>query len=481
MTPADVVPAFRRRCGVALLAIAVAAAGAGAQTLDTIQAGRILGPLAARADSTDHYVMYISRRYEAGSRAPLLLLLDPIGRAELALQRAEAAVERLGWVAMASYDARGDNTPAANQHIVNVMLSDAFSAFNVDTARVYVAGLAGTADDAWIFAYGSSGHIPGIVSAGAAGPPDSAWQMAHRGRPPFDVALMAGDWSFGYDDVMRAAGALHADSLPRRLDVFTGGADWPPEPELAQALGWLEARARARHLRPFDHALVDSLFAVDSAAAAALERSLHPAEAAEHWENAAIAWAGIHDVAYARTRAVALAADPPVRLWRAERDSLVAATADWRSSQIATLIELRQRPGVPDLRRLNDSLRIAPLEEWTHDSRDSLRADWAQRRLAEVFGHLSFYEAEAYINVRDAARALAVLDIASEIQPGSPQVCREEARAYALRGDGDRTFTALRCALAGGAISMREIRADPRYKFMEARDDYMKFIGKTGG
>lgn len=481
MTPAPRMPLRARTRAIALTALLVCAAGSGAQTMDTVVTGRILGPLMAKADTGERYATYISRSYDRAHAAPLLIVLDPIGRADTALARVERAVERLGWIAMASYDARGDNTPAVNEHIVNVMLNDAFSAFNLDTARIYIAGLAGTGDDAWIFAYGSSGHIPGIISAGAAGPQDSAWQAAHRGRPPFDVALMAGNRSFGYDDVIRAAMALRADSAPYRLDVFEGSADWPPQREMEQTLGWLEARAMTRRLRPLDRGLVDSLFAIDSAAAAALEGSQHPAHAAEQWENAALAWAGTHDVSYARARALALTADSAVRRWRAERDSLVAATLALRRSLIATLIELRQRPGVPDLRRLNDSLRVAQLQAWIADARDSVRADWAARRLAEVFGHLSFYEPEAYINVRDASRALAVLDIAEEIQPGSAQVCRERARAYALRADGDRTFTALKCALAGGAITMREIRADPRYTFMEARDDYLKFIGKPGG
>ena len=465
----------------AVIALVVSAAGVGAQTLDTAFTGRVLGPLIARADTSNRYAAYIPRGYTGVHATPLLILLDPAGRADTALSRVTGAVQRLGWVALSSYDARSDLSPAANQRIVNVMLSDAFSAFHLDTARIYIAGLAGTANDAWIFAYGSSGHIPGIVSVGAAGPLDSAWQAAHPGKPPFDVALASGNRSYGYDDVMRGAAALRADSTPRRLDVFSGASGWPPAAVMAQTLGWLEARAMIRHLRPVDSVLVDSLFAVDSAGAAAVEGARRPALAADQWENAAIAWAGTHDVSYARARARALAADPAVRRWRAERDSLVAVTLDMRRSLIATLIDLRERPGVPDLRRLNDSLRIAPLQAWIADTADSVRADWAARRLAEVFGHLSFYEPEAYINVRDPSRALAVLDIAAEIEPDSPEVCRERARAYALRLDSDRTFTALRCALAGGTISMREIRADPRYTFMEARDDYLKFIGKTGG
>ncbi|MDE3217307.1 MAG: hypothetical protein KGO03_12935, partial [Gemmatimonadota bacterium] len=93
----------------------------------------------------------------------------------------------------------------------------------------------------------------------------------------------------------------------------------------------------------------------------------------------------------------------------------------------------------------------------------------------------SYYEPEAYLAVQDAARALAMLAIASEIRPGSADVCRERARAYALRQDSDRALADLRCALAGSAITVDEIRADPRYRFMQTRDDYLALIGRKPG
>ena len=474
-------PRHRAAALIMLLAVAATAASAGAQTVDSTLRGRILSHLIAKRDTSYRYAAYIPRGYQGTHAVPLLLVLDPQGRADEALARTAAAAERLGWIAMSSYDTRGDAPAAANQNIVNVMLSDAFTAFDLDTARIYVAGLSGTANDAWIFAYGALGHIAGILSADAALPADSAWRRAHTGVPPFDVAMTAGRRSFGYDEVFTAAEDLLADSAFHRMDTFSTGTDWPPEPVMAQTLGWLEARAMARHLRTFDRAFVDSVFAIDSAAAAALEAGGQPARAADRWQNIAAAWAGTHDVAFANARVGALTAEPAVTRWRAERDSLLAVTPAARTAIVATLVALRQRPGVPDLRRLTSELRIAQFQTWAADSADSLRAEWAVRRLAEVYTRTSYYEPEAYMAVSDDARALAVLAIAAEIEPTSPQVCRERARAYALRRESGRTLTELRCALAGHTITLNEIRADPRYKFMALRDDFLKLIAKPGG
>ncbi|MDE3054269.1 MAG: hypothetical protein KGN74_00750 [Gemmatimonadota bacterium] len=469
----------------ALAALAALVAGPApvlrAQRVDSTLKGRILANLAAKTDSTYHYAAYISRAYADSGTAPLLLVLDPRGRAVGALENLAPAVERLGWVAISSYDTRGDAAPAVNQRIVNVMLADAFNALRLDTARIYVAGLSGTASDAWIFAYGSGGHIAGILSAGAGMPLDSAWRAAHGGRPPFDVALTASPERFGYDAMSALGRRLASDSAPSRLDLVGDAAGWPGEAVVGQALGWLEARAMARGLRPANRSFVDSVFAADSGAAAALEAAHRTGRAADAWTQAAEAWRGTHDVSFALGRAAVLGAQADVKRWRGERDSLAALDSTQRTSLVRTLMALRRTPGVPDLRRLTDAFRIVPLQQWASDAADSVRAEWARRRLSEIYARTSYYEPEAYLAVQDAARALAMLAIASEIRPGSADVCRERARAYALRQDSDRALADLRCALAGSAITVDEIRADPRYRFMQTRDDYLALIGRKPG
>jgi hypothetical protein len=464
-----------------LAALFVLAPAVRAQGVDSSLKGHVLPDVRAKRDSAYQYAAYIPRSYDGRGAAPLLLVLDPRGRAVSALERVVPAVERLGWVALSSYDTRGDASVAQNERIVNVMLADAFDALHLDARRIYVAAMSGTATDAWVFAFGSAGHIAGILSAESGMPYDTAWRAAHRGRPPFDVALAASRTSFGFDEVSAAARQLVADSAPIRLDAFPGAAGWPDDTALGQALDWLEARAMARGLRPLDPRFVDSAFAVDSGAAAALEIGHEPARAADAWAQIVAAWTGTHDVSYPRAREDSLVLRADVRRWRAERDSLVGRDSTERASLIATLIALRKRPGVPDLRRLTDDLRIVQFQTWAADGQDSVRAEWAQRRLSEIYTHASYYEPEAYLSVDDPARALAMLAIASEIRPRSPEVCRERARAYALRQDSDRTVAELRCALGGDAITVQEIRGDPRYRFLEDRDDFRALIGDENG
>ncbi|HEY5218447.1 MAG TPA: hypothetical protein VIJ16_01500, partial [Gemmatimonadaceae bacterium] len=358
----------------------------------------------------------------------------------------------------------------------NGMLADAFGTFSIDTSRIYLAGFSGTARDAWVFGYGMSGHVAGILSAGAGEPADPVWRRAHAGPPPFDVAMTTGTDDVNYDDILMTADSMHAHSAAVRVDVFPGGPEWPPANIEAQALGWLAARSMARHLAPMDSAFVDSVFAVDSAYAVGLEAAHRPTDAADQWRNIAVAWAGLHDGTFAATRQRELDARPDVQRLRAERDSTDRGTRDAQHAIIEPLSELRRRPGVPDLRRLTEELHIGEYQRWAADASDSVRAVWAARRLADIYAQVSFYEPEAYIQANDPARALAMLDIATEIHPDTPVVCLERARVYAARRDIELTVAGLKCALAGHAITMADIRADLRYQFVLLSDEFQTLI-----
>ncbi|MHB1861641.1 MAG: hypothetical protein ACYCVL_01615 [Gemmatimonadaceae bacterium] len=474
----------------AAFAAALLAGGArpaAAQAVDTAFQGSVLPRLTARVDSAFHYAAFIPKRYHGTAPAPLLLVLDPAGRAVPAIVRFAPAAERLGWIVLSSYDTRSDDPKAPNERAVNVMLADAFGAFSIDTSRIYLAGFSGTARDTWGFAYGSSGHVAGIVSAGAAMPTDTIWRRLFPGPPPFDVALSSGARGINQEEVVSTAAALRAarraspTHAALRVDVFPGTHQWPPEPVLARQLGWLDVRAMARRLRPIDQPLADSVFARDSADAVALVAAHRLGDAADRWAEIAAAWAGAHDVTFAAARAAQLDTDPAVRPWRAERDSLMRATPDYQRGIIKPLSDLRQRPGVPDLRRLTQQLNIVALQQWAADANDSLRADWAARRLSDVYAQVSLYEPEAYLAYNDADRALALLAVAEEIQGSTPRICRERARAYAVRHDADLTITELKCALAGHLIDLQEIRTDPRYQFMRSLDAFNELIDPTPG
>src|SRR5947208_9829074 len=121
MTPTASLPA--------LLALALAhAAPAAAQTpaRDTLPRGRVVEHVRAESDSAWSYALYLPSSWTAEKSWPVLILLDPGGRATVPVERFRAAAERRGWVVMSSYDTRnGDSTAIARDYAaVQARLND---------------------------------------------------------------------------------------------------------------------------------------------------------------------------------------------------------------------------------------------------------------------------------------------------------------------------------------------------------------------
>jgi hypothetical protein len=307
-------------------------------------------------------------------------------------------------------------------------------------------------------------------------PGDTTWRRTHLKPPPFDVAMSVASRGFNYYDVYLTSDSLRALHAPVRTDEFIGDHQWSPEPVMAQALGWLEARAMARGLRPVDRSFVDSVFAVDTAAARALESDGRRGQAVLAWRNVAASWQGMHDIAPVTTHLGELMNRPDVGHWIRERDSLERQMPAEQQLLARPLARLRRQPGVPDIRQLTEDMRIVPLRQWSADTSDSVRAAWATRALAGVYVQVSFYEPEEYLAVGDPDRALAVLTIADEIHHDAPAICRERARAYALRRDAERTISELRCAINGHAVTVDQVRADREYAFLQANDAFLDLL-----
>jgi len=110
------------------------------------------------------------------------------------------------------------------------------------------------------------------------------------------------------------------------------------------------------------------------------------------------------------------------------------------------------------LRALHD-LGIRELQRQQRDSaHDRLGAQAAGRMLALVSVNTAFYEPKQYFARGDPAGALAMLAIAHEIVPDSPYICFQQAKAYAEMGRTGEVLASLRCARAGGSMTVVDLR-----------------------
>lgn len=120
-------------------------------------------------DRAQSYAVYLPSTHSAQRRWPVLLLMDPRGRALVPLERFRVPAEQYGYILISSYNTLSDGDPQANVDAASAILADARQLFSGDTTRVYLAGFSGTARVAWGFAAQLPNVIAGIFDAGASG------------------------------------------------------------------------------------------------------------------------------------------------------------------------------------------------------------------------------------------------------------------------------------------------------------------------
>lgn len=435
--------------------------------------GIVIPSVKSHADTSERYALYLPSHYAVSRRWPALLVLDPRGRAVLAMERFREAAERDGYIVVSSYNTLSDSTEEPNVRAVNAMLADLQNAFATDTTRMYLAGMSGTARLAWTFAYELSGHVAGILGF-AAGLP---WRRAEayvRLKQPASFAYFggAGTGDFNFDEVRGLTHALDSlDVLPHRAEYFDGQHGWPPASVCGDGLDWMELQAMKHGQRLGDDSLTGAWFTQRMTQARAAEDSGRPFDAIVRYRAIRDDFRGLLDTRVADDRVAALEKLPAVRDHEQRDHSLQIAFRSYAQDKFEPFIrDLQNAAHPPSLESALHDLDIRDLQRQQRDSvHDRLGAQAATRMLALVTVNTAFYEPRKYFARSDPGGALAMLAIAHEIVPESPYTCFEQAKAYAELGRTGDVLSSLRCAKTGGTMTAADLRDE--HAFDRLRSD----------
>jgi predicted esterase len=391
--------------------------------------GRLIERDAVASDTAQHVAAYFPTGYSAAHPAPVLFVLDPRGRAALALRLFAGAAERHGWIVVSSYNSASDTQTDPNVDATNAMLDWVQSHARIDTTRMYLAGFSGTARVAWALAAELRGRIAGMfgtggsVSFSARGP-----EMTFGGDSTFAFFGSAGSTDFNHSEMRGFAARLRTSRIPSRFEWFQGGHSWPPRSLCEQAVDWLELRAMLGGRRTTDSAYVTRQLALDLRRADSLERSGQWDAAEFRYREIALDVPGRPEGRLALSHADELAKRDALvalreRLRVLTENDLADATREFSALQAARASAaalppetLLQRMGVASLQR-----RAA--------SADSVERDAALRRLSNVAAWVSFYEPRAFLAAGQPARAAASLRAAATLGPLRGEACDLVRRA----------------------------------------------------
>jgi len=394
-------------------------------TLGATQAtpGRVQERVVSVTDTAQTFAVYVPPGYSSVRRWPVLFVLDPRGRALLALKLFQDAAARLGWVVMSSYNSLSDGPPEPNVNAMNAMLASAWQRLAVDSSRIYLAGFSGTARAALGFAVMLRGHVAGVIAVGGAlgfalGGPETAF----AGDSTFAVFGSAGTRDFNYEEVLALGDRFQKTRVPYRVVTFEGPHSWPPPDVCGDALDWLELRAIVGGRRAVDSVWVHMHLEAEVARAVELERVGRWVEAIRLNEAIARDYASRPEAATAAERAAALRRTAAMKRYEVEAHRL--AEADLRQGielpKIFSWARSQREP--PSLETLADKLHIADLQRRVERG-DSLDAASARRLLARVWVNLAFYEPRAYLASGSPGRALRMLEAAVTIGPIQGEGC----------------------------------------------------------
>ena len=421
-----------------------------------ISPGRVVERIHCPSDPNLSYALYVPSSYTPDKHWPLLLVMDPRGRAPIPLELFRAAAEKHGYIIASSYDTASDGPLEPNEKALLAMLRDLPQRLALDRDRLYLTGFSGTARAAWSFAYRLSGGVTGILGFGAGLPEGLASPTADK----FVFFGAAGTHDFNYEEIRRLDTELDRIGIRHQVAIFEGGHEWPPVETCDAAIDWMEIQAIRSGLRAPDSGWVTGLLSKRLQAARSLEASGDPYGAYIRFGQIAADLTGLADVSEARERAEALGRSKQVRQVLARQDRLATQQREYEQKLIHWLQRLHGADPPPDVKRSVTELRIASLKREAADPSDPLGADAAHRLLALAFAHTSFYEPRQLLESAKPARALASLGVAEAIKPGHPGVCYRTAQALAQLGRREEAMASLACAVEGGVADAEGIEAD---------------------
>lgn len=379
------------------------------QSADDFPRDTVVPRVATLAPAEYQYALYLPAGYDPSRRWPLLIVLDPRGRAEASIAMAVEGARRHGWIVMSAWQSRSDTAESVTLLALQALLDDSSRRFSLDPRRLYLAGMSGTAKSLWTVVPPLRGSLAGLV--GCAGGREPGSPPLTTPIPPFFGCT--GDHDFNHAEMLALDATLAKAGARHRLQGFAGGHGWPSA-GLGEAIDWLQLMA-----------MRDGLAARDAdwiAARLAAERAAGEAQADEYRRWLALAplagdYAGLAPDDGLAARVEALARSTAVRAARARESEL--AEDERRYHDVVDAWVGRMRARFPDGRAQDpptrgesvNVLKVRSLQKLANGG-DAMLADSARRRLELAFAAANFYvpaeaEARKLPGHAKAARAVA--------------------------------------------------------------------------
>jgi pimeloyl-ACP methyl ester carboxylesterase len=186
------------------------------------KAGNIFSFQPCQLDANLHYSVYYPTRFQSKEKFPLLILFDPHGDPDYALEKYKPLADEYDFILLASKESKNGNSAEQTANIVQTILYQTILIEKVDTNQIFTGGFSGGARVASMLALSASG-VKGLVVCGA-GIPSGSW----TGVPPHVVIGIAGNSDMNLTEIIN-----FKTQDPRMMSRYhavrySGNHAWPP-------------------------------------------------------------------------------------------------------------------------------------------------------------------------------------------------------------------------------------------------------------
>jgi predicted esterase len=375
---------------------------------------QVVPRVATLASPDQQYALYLPPGYSPGQPWPVLIMLDPRGRAEPTLARVREGARRNGWIVMSSYQSRSDTLESITLFALQALLDESEKRFSTDRRRLYLAGMSGTAKTLWKVVKPLKGSLAGMIGCAGGYSPE---------LPPLSSAAPAfygctGTHDFNHREMKDLESTLDKLGSPQYLLEFEGGHGWP-EAGLDHAIDWLQLSAMQTGLAPADKQWIAGQFSAALQAALAAPDDFRRGRALQ---RVAADFRGLHDIGDTAELSATLLGSPEARaskareaLLREDERKYAGLVNDWFTRMRARFPDGRPQDPPPKPQSLA-ALKVRSLQKLAAGS-DRELADSAIRRLELAFAAANSYLPAEAMQRNEPGIAAASRAVAAAIFP----------------------------------------------------------------
>ncbi len=450
-----------------LVLLSLSQAAPGVAQHESFPVGEVVPEVVTLTDADQKYALYLPSDYDPDMLWPVLLVLDPRGRALVAMDLFKEAAERNGFIVLSSYNTRSDTLASVTTTATQALLREIPRRFAFDPRRLVLAGMSGTAHAGWKFGQALQGRLFGVIATAG------GVQKESYGEPesevPFAYFGIIGKDDFNYQEMMDLERHLGEVGSPHRFEVFDGRHGWPPKELTERAVDWMALQFSLQGITAVNSEFVSAQLASRRQQLAKLDDPLDRLRQLRALKRDFVEH-GLTD--QEEEELSALEASSKVKVAGKEERRLAARERVYLTSSLGVWIRLlRQQDTPPSVAQSLVQLQVARLRKQAEDT-DSRRAASARRLLETVFTQSSFYLPNSLFQQGEKSRAETALRVAGEVFPERPFPHWRLAMLHADSGHGKPAARALKEALRLGiSVSAQQLTEDPRWDPVRERPE----------